>query len=226
MNPHRPLLLSITLAVMAGWAAAQAPTTKSIGTARSGTKLLTFDELRACLSLQKDLAARKPQLESERAALDNERAELQKIDASLKADEAAMQKLAQTAESITQRTKELQQQLADYNEKVAKFQSSNPSGPVGDRQRRALDNEKAALDKATTQLETDRATIGPDSEKLAKTHAARVETRNRAATDWNERNQAITKKGQAYELDLETWKGDCEGRSYREDDEKLIQSGR
>jgi predicted nucleic acid-binding Zn-ribbon protein len=172
------------------------------------------------------LAARKPGLESERSALDRERDELTKIDELLKANEAAMQKLAQSAEDISQRTKALQQQIADYNDRAAKFQAAQPSGPTGDRQRRALDNDKAAIDKATAQLEADRAAIGPNAEQMTKTYRARADTRNQAAEAWNARNRELTRKAQALELDQESFKADCEGKSYREDDEKAILSGK
>jgi hypothetical protein len=36
----------------------------------------------------------------------------------------------------------------------------------------------------------------------------------------------LTQSVQTFEVDLENWKIDCEGRSYREDDEKAILSGK
>jgi predicted nucleic acid-binding Zn-ribbon protein len=225
MKTLAKLLMPLLLAALAPAAPAQGTGNRSIGTAKGG-KLLSREELRACLAQQKDLAARKPGLESERSALDRERDELTKIDASLKADEAAMKKLAQAADDISRRTKELQQQIADYNDRAAKFQLAPPSGPTGDRQRRALDNDKAAIDKATAQLEADRAAIGPDAEQMAKTYNARTDTRNQAAEDWNKRNRELTRKVQALEVEQATFKADCEGRSYREDDEKAILSGK
>lgn len=211
------------LAVFAAPAAAQTAATKSIGAAKGG-KLLTRDELRACLAQQKDLAARKPQIEGERAALDSERAELVKIEESLKVDQAKLEKLARTANEVGQRTKDLQQRIADYNDRAAKFQNAGLSGPTAERQRRNLENEKAAIDKESAQLDADRAALA-DAEPLAKSFNARAETRNRATDEWNSRNQALAKKVQAYDADLANWQADCEGRSYREDDEKAILSG-
>jgi chromosome segregation ATPase len=225
MKNPASLLIPLLLVALAPAAGAQGAGNKSIGTAKGG-KLLSREELRACLTQQKDLTARKPGLESERAILDRERDELAKIDESLKADEAAMHKLAQSADDISRRTKELQQQIADYNDRAAKFQMAPPSGPTGDRQRRALDNDKAAIDKATAQLEADRAAIGPNAEQMAKTYKARTDTRNQAAEAWNTRNRELTRKVQALDVDQEMFKTDCEGRSYREDDEKAILAGK
>jgi predicted nucleic acid-binding Zn-ribbon protein len=226
MKTFSKLMIPLLLVALAPAAGAQGAGNKSIGGTAKGGKLLGREELRACLAQQKDLAARKPGLESERAALDRERDELTKIDESLKTDEAAMKKLAQSADDISRRTKELQQQIADYNDRAARFQMAQPSGPTGERQRRALDNDKAAIDKATAQLEADRATIGPDAERMAKAYNARTDTRNQAAQDWNTRNRELARKVQAFDVDQEVFKADCEGRSYREDDEKAIQAGR
>ena len=61
---------------------------------------------------------------------------------------------------------------------------------------------------------------------MGKAFNERVASRNQAAADWNERSAGLNRNAQAFEVELATWKADCEGRSYREDDEKAIQSGR
>ncbi len=75
MKTLAKLLIPLLLVALAPAASAQGAGNKSIGTAKGG-KLLSREELRACLAQQKDLAARKPELESERSALDRERDEL------------------------------------------------------------------------------------------------------------------------------------------------------
>jgi DNA repair exonuclease SbcCD ATPase subunit len=198
--------------------------TLTLGEARAGAKLLSFDELGACLKQRDDLARRKPQLEADRAKLDGERQELTQIDESLKAERSKIDKLNETAADISKRTKELSAQLADYNERVAKFDAAPPSGPVGDRQRRSLERDRAALDKAAADLEAERAALGPNAEQVVKTYQARASARDTAAAEWNTRNAALAKSAASYEDELSIFKSDCEGRPYREDDEKLIQS--
>ena len=226
MNRLPLMCAGLAFALLASTVAAQAPGTKAMGTPKAGGKLLSREELRACLTQQKELATRRPLLESERAQLDRERQELQQIDESLKAERAAIEKLAQTATEIGARSKALSQQIADYNERSSKFESANLSGPTAERQRRLLDRERAELDKSAQALEADRAALGPAAEQKAKAFDARLAAREQAASDWNARNAKLTKSAQAYELDLENWKIDCEGRSYREDDEKAILSGK
>jgi predicted nucleic acid-binding Zn-ribbon protein len=222
------LLGAAALCLAAAGHAQTAPAgkTATLGEPRSDGKLLSREELRACLAQQKELGLRKPKLEAERAGLERERTELQQIDESLKTDRAAIEKLTETAANLGKRRKELSQQLADYNERVQKFQNSGSSGPTADRQRRSLENEKATLDKDTAALEAQTASVGPDSERMAKAYDARAGVRDKAAADWNSRSAALARSFQSYETDLETWKADCSGRRYREDDEKAIEAGK
>ncbi len=207
-------------------AAAPAGKVSTLGDAKPGAKLLSREELRMCLKQKSELAGRKPQLEDERARLDRERQELQQIDASLKAERASIDKLTETAADINKRSMELAQQLSDYNERVTKFQNANLSGPTAERQRSSLEREKVALDKSAQALEAERAALGPNAEQIAKTYNARAASREQAAADWNTRNARLSQTAQTYEVDLQNWKIDCEGRAYREDDEKAILSGK
>jgi chromosome segregation ATPase len=218
--------LALALVLMVQTVAAQTPATKAIGTAKAGGKLLTRDELRSCLAQQKEIGARRPALEAERAQLARERQELQLIDESLKTERVSIEKLAETAAEIGQRSKALSAQTADFNERVLKFDNPNLSGPTAERQRRSLDRERAELDKSAQALEADRAALGPAAEQKAKAFDARLASREQAATDWNARNAKLSQNLQSFEVDLQSWKIDCEGRSYREDDEKAILSGK
>lgn len=198
----------------------------TLGDAKPGGRLLTREELRACLKQKTELAERRPALEAERSQLDRERQELLQIDESLKAERAAIEKLAETATDIGRRGKELSAQTADFNERAARFQSANVSGPTAERQRNSLERDRIALDKSAQALEAERAAFVPAAEQKAKAFDARVASRERAASDWNARNAKLTKTAQSYEIDSQNWSSDCSGRSYREDDEKAILSGK
>jgi predicted nucleic acid-binding Zn-ribbon protein len=224
---HKPLLAAVLgLAATLSLAQGTAGKTATFGNAKAGAKLLSYDALKLCLKQRDDLGQRKPKLEAERAKLDSERAELLQIDEALKADRAKVDKLNETAADIVRRGKELSQQVADFNERVARFDAAPPSGPTGERQRRALERDKAALDKAATDLEAERAAVGPNAEQLVKTYQARAAQRDAAAADWNTRNGTLAKSVSTYEDELANWKSDCEGRPYREDDEKDILGGK
>jgi predicted nucleic acid-binding Zn-ribbon protein len=169
--------------------------------------------------------SRRPVLETERAVLDRERAELQQSDDALKAERASIDKVVQAAAEIGERSKALSAQTSDFNERVARFEAAPPAGPTAQRQRMSLERERAELEKSAKALESDRAALGPQAEQKAKAFDARLAARNQAAADWNARNARLTQSAQGFELELENWKVDCEGRSYREDDEKALLSG-
>jgi predicted nucleic acid-binding Zn-ribbon protein len=198
----------------------------TLGNPKAGGRLLAREELRQCLRQQSDLAARKPPLEAERAGLDRERQQLLQADESLKADRAAIERLVEAATGLDKRLQELSAQVGDFNERVAKFQDSGRSGAMAERQRNELEREKTALDSRGKALEAERAALRPGAEQAVKSYDARAAARERAAADWNLRNASLTQTLQTYELELQNWKIDCEGRSYREDDEKAILSGK
>jgi predicted nucleic acid-binding Zn-ribbon protein len=226
MNRIPLMCAGLVFALLASTVAAQVTGTKAMGTPKAGGKLLNREELRACLAQQKELGARRQALESERAQLDRQRAELQQVDAALKNERESIEKLAQSAAEFGKRSKALSAQTADFNERVARFETANLSGPTAERQRRSLDRERVELDKSAQALESERAALGPSAEQKAKAFDARLAARDQAASDWNARNTQLARSVQNFEVDLENWKIDCEGRSYREDDEKALQDGK
>jgi predicted nucleic acid-binding Zn-ribbon protein len=223
-----PLLLLPCLAALALWTGplqAQAPT-KSLGTAKDGGKLLTREQLRVCLTQQQEFATRKPTLEAERDRLERERQQFDAAGSTLEAERAAVDKLQAEATELRRRGDELAQKIAEFNERARSFQASPGSGPTAQRQQQTLERDKAALDKASKDLDADRADLAARAEKQGKTYNERVAQRNQAAADWNARNAQFTRNLQAFETSLADWKADCEGRPYREDDEKALQAGK
>ncbi len=224
---HKPLLAALLcLATTLALAQGAAGKTATLGNTKAGAKLLSYDELSQCLKQRDDLGQRKTKLEAERGRLDSERTELLQIDESLKADRAQLDKLNETAADISKRSKELSQQVTEFNERVANFDRSPPSGPTGDRQRRAIERDRATLDKAAADLDVERSALGPNAEQLARSYEARIEQRNIAADNLNKRNATLAKAISEHENELTTWKADCEGRPYREDDEKALKAGK
>ena len=226
----RPTRLTACLAavLLAVPCFAQTGATKSLGTGKGSGKLLTREELRACLDQQKALGSRKTTLQAQNDTLERDRAQFERDEAALVADREAIDKFKASAEDLNRRSQALTEQVADYNERVRKFQAqgSSISGPAAERQQQALERDKAALDKTAKELDAERAGFAPKAEALSTAYNTRVEQRNRAADDWNARNAQFKRDSQAFDAELQAWRADCEGRPYREDDEKAIQAGR
>ena len=219
-----PVLAGLAaLALCHGTLQAQ-PTTKSLGPSKDGGKLLSREQLRVCLAQQQELAARKAPLEAERDRLERERQQFDAAGSALEAERAAVDKLQAEAADLRRRNDELGQKIAEFNERARSFQASPGSGPTAQRQQQTLERDKAALDKATKDLDAERADLAARAEKQGKAYNERVAQRNQAAGDWNARNAQFTRSVQAFDTSLADWKADCEGRPYREDDEKALQA--
>lgn len=221
-----PLLAGLAaLALCHGPLQAQS-STRSLGTAKDGGKLLSREQLRVCLAQQQELAARKPPLEAERERLERERQQFDAAGRTLEAERAAVDQLQAEAADLRRRNDELAQKIAEFNERARNFQASPGSGPTAQRQQQTLERDKAALDKASKDLDAERADLAARAEKQGKAYNEKVAQRNQAASDWNARNAQFTRNVQAFDTSLADWKADCEGRPYREDDEKALQAGK
>lgn len=221
------LLAAAALTLAVGGAPAQGGgKVSSLGGGQSHGKLLSYDELAACLKEQAELAPRREKIEAERARLDSERQQLLQLDESLKAERAKLDQVQQAVASINQRTQEQAKKIADFNERNAKLNSSTAGGPLADRERADLQREREQIEAEGKALDADRSALSSNTEQQLKAFNARVTARDQAASDWNARNAAATKAAQEYEADREVWAGDCAGRPYREDDEKDIRKGK
>lgn len=188
-------------------------------------KLLTYDELAACLKEQAELAPRREKIEAERKQMDGQRKELEQLGEALKSEREKIEKYQAAVASINARTEEQSKKIADFNERSAKFENSGAGGPLADRERAELQRQRAEIEAAGKALDDDRKAVTQNRQQDVDTYNARVKTRDQAVEGWNARNAAITKAAQQYETDREAWASDCAGRPYREDDEKDILKG-
>lgn len=198
----------------------------SLGTAKPSGKLLSREELRSCLKQQAELAARKPPIEAQREALQAERQSLLQADVSLKAERDEVDRLAEAATRLDKRFQELSAQVDDFNQRVAKLQDSGRSGSTAERQRNEFERERQALETSAQALEAERAALKLKAGQAVASYNARAAVRDQAAADWNARSTQQTRSAQAYETERENWSAECAGRSFREDDEQAILSGK
>lgn len=198
----------------------------SLGSAKPGGKLLSRDELRACLAQQSELATRKASIEAQGEKLQAERQALQQADAALKAERDTVDRLAEEVSRLNKRFQDLSAQVNDFNERAARFQDSGRSGPAAERQRNELERERQSLETGAQALEAERSALKPQAERALASYNTRGAARDKSAADWNARNALYTHSAQTYETDREKWSVDCAGRSFREDDEQAILSGK
>jgi predicted RNase H-like nuclease (RuvC/YqgF family) len=180
----------------------------SLGSAKPGGKLLSREELRACLAQQSELATRKSSIEVQGEKLQAERQALQQADAALKTERDAVDRLGEEAARLNKRFQDQSAQVDDFNDRVARFQDSGRSGPTAERQRNELEREKQALEASALALEAERSALKPKTELALTAYNTRGAVRDKSAADWNARNALYTQSAQAYETDREKWSVD------------------
>jgi hypothetical protein len=118
------------------------------------------------------------------------------------------------------------QRVAQWNREIEAFNARLPTGPAGERERVRLSNERDALQKSQTELETERNALAVDNERTVVPFNAKVRQVEAAVQDWNARNQAWTEAGARLEGERKEWVAGCADRRYREEDEIAIKAGR
>jgi chromosome segregation ATPase len=195
------------------------------GKARAGGKVMTKDELRACMKQQDDLAKQRTDLETRREVINKEREAIQAENEALKTQQASVIDSNAKVKEVNDRMNAYSARVEAYNQGMTELNDMRP-GPFADRKRRELAKEKQELSRIEAESKSESDTIRADLEKGVTALNARVEAQNKRATDWNTRNKALEEEASAYEDRRIDWKLSCGDRRYREDDEKAIRAGK
>jgi hypothetical protein len=95
-----------------------------------------------------------------------------------------------------------------------------------DQARGELEREKAALLESGAALKTELEALDRTSEDAIVEYTAKVSQRDAQVDAWNARNAKFNLDAQALNDDQQSWRTDCAGHRYREDDEIAIRRGR
>jgi len=233
--PTAPLIglcTGLLLALGALGAVAQTPPkptgggNKTLSGSAGNGKLMKYDELRLCLQQQDKLKQRQPELQRQRDVMDQERQAIAKDGDAVKAQNEALNTLGDKVKDFNARMKMQSDKVTAWKVRQDEFNAAGRSGPAADRQRKELEKDLAELQKAETALKTESDQIGAEREKLVAGYNERANQQEKAANDWNARSRTLDAAFQTYEDERLDWKGRCADRPYREDDEKLIRSGK
>jgi predicted nucleic acid-binding Zn-ribbon protein len=218
--------LPVAVAGSAAWAQAEGKLNTLGGKSTSIGKVMTRDELRACIKQQEDLNTRKTTLEKRQIALKDERTVIQKENDAIKAEQDGLNARKGNVDDLNKRMAEHAERVKDLNQRSADFEQAGRSGPNAERERRKLDKERADIEKAEAALKTEREQVsGGNADVVAKLNA-RVDAQQQVASDWNTRSKKVDQELQTYENDRGDWVSNCGERRYREDDEKAIRAGK
>lgn len=227
-----PLQIALALALVA--APLQAQTTaakpapkaagKTLGGSGSSGKLMSRDELRACLKRLDGLNLAVKELDAQRPALDRERDELKTAGDALRAERAEVDSRLAVVREWEGRMRSHASEIESFNQRSSAVQEA----PRGQQEGllAALNLDRERLQKVRQSLGAEEASLVPAYQAQAKGYNERALARDAKVTDWNARNtiavEASVKQQEARAL----WLNECANRPYLEDDEKAIKAGK
>lgn len=200
-------------------------TTKTLGgKAVPGGKMLTRDELRACMKRLDDVNAAGKDLQPRRAALDAEREELLKSGEALKAMKADVEAKLAAVRAWQERMRAHAVEIEAFNRKTKAVEEA----PRNQREElsKALETDRDSLNKVRASLVDDEARLVPAYETSVRSYNERALARDAVVNDWNLRNKALNDASTKAENDRTDWLNECANRPYREDDEIAIKAGK
>jgi chromosome segregation ATPase len=205
-------------------APAKAAAPRTLGGKAPVGKMLTRDELRACLKRLDDVNVGSKDLESRRAALDKEKDELTKSGDALKTERADVEVKLAAVREWEQRMRQHGAEIETFNQRLKAAESA----PANQREALAkeLDAERERLNKARMPLSDEEARLVPAYQNAVKGYNDKAQVRDAQVADWNGRNKALNETATKHEDERSSWLAECANRPYREDDEIAIKRGR
>jgi chromosome segregation ATPase len=187
-------------------------------------KLLTRDELRACLKRLDDVNGGSKDLEARRAALDKEKEDLTKSGDALKAERAEVEVKLAAVRDWEQRMRAHGSEIEAFNQRLKAAESA----PANQREAlvKELDVERERLTKARAPLAEEEARLVPAYQSAVKGYNDKAQVRDAQVADWNGRNKTVNDTASKHEDERSSWLAECANRPYREDDEIAIKRGR
>jgi len=221
------LLLSPSALVLAQSAPKKESTApKSVAAPKAGDKLMSKEELRACMKLQSDIDNRKADLAKRSALLKQEKLTLSQPDPAFAQAKARVDEQLERVKQADNAVKEQAQRVQDWNERMADFEANKKEMRNAERRGNVLRQERVELQaeaKKLSDARTEQVAIYEDLVKAA--NALRGNQGNRAE-DWNKRNDALADEEDAI-IDMRaSYSADCANRRFREDDEAAIKAGK
>ncbi len=231
-NTHRGAA-ALFLALLVGSAGAQTPAAKpadgktlSLGSGSNASgKLLTRDELRACMKQRDALATRRTDIEREHSALEAERDQLGKDSAGLKEERDAVNQKTEALNALRPRLDAFKLKSEDWQARNTAFTEANRTDMTAERTRSALEREQVALRKTQQELEAERLALTSSTEQTIARFNTRAAVVDGKSAEWNQRNGKLTAQSQTIDDDRQAWANDCGNRRYRETDEDAIKRG-
>lgn len=194
------------------------------GKAAGGGKLMTREELRACLTRQDAINQAAKDVEALRPALDREREELKATGDALKAERAEVDRQLAMVREWEGRVRAHTAEIEAFNKRSAALQEA----PRNQQEKlvEELKVERERLQQTRSALGVDEAKLVPAYRASAAAYNERALARDAKVADWNARNAAAVEAAVKQQEDRALWLNECANRPYLEDDEQAIKAGK
>jgi hypothetical protein len=216
------LLLALVLAAV-GTAGQAQSAGKSLGGKAPQGKLMTRDELRACMKERQSQQARAAELEKRRVDIAAEVEAVNRQKAEVQAERDAYNAKAAEGQAFTNRVKAHGERVAQYNQRVKDFQDKPPKD--AERIRGQLEAEGEAVAQADAAIKAEAEKWGA-MEPVRTALNEHVQAQQVAAAAAIDHRRALNDDITGYDQALAQWTVRCGDRPYREDDEKAIRAGK
>lgn len=220
ISAHAPVLAQAS-------AKKESPSTaKTAAPPKAGDKLMSKEELRACMKLKSEIDSRRADITKRSEALKEEKLTLSQPTPAFAEARARVDAQLERVKQADNAVKEQAQRVQEWNDRMAEFEANKKEMRNADRRANVLKQERIELQAETKKLSDARAEQVALYESLVSAaNELRGSQGNRAA-DWNKRNDALADEEDAI-IDLRaTYAADCANRRFREDDEAAIKAGK
>lgn len=216
------LIASAILALSASHAVAADP----LPSFKRNDKIMTKDELRACMKLKASNSARVLQLNLQNEQSKKERAELAgSADGSgaLRAEAEKQLVIVKAADELVKASNAL---VTDWNARMAEYELNKKTMRNADRALQRLKNERSELKAKDDVLVADRAAKIAVYEAAVAAANGKISQRSSGNAEWNKKNEAMIAEEASLEEARDKYSEECASRRFKEDDEAAIKAGK
>lgn len=191
-----------------------------------GDRLLTRDELRACMRLKASNDAGTAEIERRQAALDQEREALASAPAPGADARAAVDEKLKAVQQADAAYAAYGKTVEDWNARMAEFEARSKDMRNADRRRTVLKQEQADLKTTEAKLVAERDAAIAAYEASVKEANAKLSQGGGGNAAWNKKSEALAADEKALLEARRKWTTECGQRRFREDDETAIKAGK
>lgn len=229
-------LLTIS-ALVSPLALAQAPVQKNAANtapvasklksnAAGADKLMSRDELRACMKLKESNIARTTEIEQRNEQNRKEKQELLQAPDNAQAVRANVELRLEAVKQADALVREHGKAVEDWNERMAEFEKKSKDMRNERQRRQTMKDERYELKAKDEKLISDRAEKIAAYERAVTEANEKINQRAKLNEAWNKRNQELADDEDKLVEARDKWMTECSRRRYLEDDEKLIKAGK